>query len=743
MKTDNQASFPCSHHVASSSTLSEQSQILDEDMLYLCPMHPQIEQRGAGSCSLCGMALEPKHIVSESNENPELVDFKKRFFWGALFTVPIMILNMSDHLFSEHFFISPSQAIGLQFLFSLPVLFGSGAPFFIRAYQALMHKQCNMFSLISLGTGVAFLYSTIGMLAPHRFPEALRNAEGLVPVYFESGAMIVVLVLLGQLLELKARERTGGAIQALLKLTPKTARVITEDGEHDRAVASLVVGDCLRILPGETLPIDGIVTEGSTYIDESMMTGESNPILKCVQDSVIGGTQNTQGSLIIRVTQVGSHTMLARMIAMVNEAQRSRAPIQRLTDTIAGWFVPIVIVISVLTFGMWAILGGPLGLQYGLVSAVSVLIIACPCALGLATPMSIMVGVGKGAQFGILIKDAEHLEMLDTVRTICLDKTGTLTAGQAKMDGIVLNHADWTADRWLKIAASLEQSSEHPLAQALLKAAQEQGVDLLAVQDFQAITGQGVQGVIQGETLFLGNESFMGSLGLQMQNLSDHADKERRSGATLIFLANASDVLGCVSVRDPIKASAAMAIQYLQKRNIQIVMLSGDHTLTAQSVAKQLNITRVHAEILPEEKSKIIQHYMQQGEIVAMVGDGMNDAPALSAATIGIAMGTGTDVAIASAGIVLVKGDLQRLVESMNLSRAVMRNIRQNLFLAFIYNIVSIPIAAGVFFPFLGWSFSPIVATVAMSLSSLTVIGNALRLNYVHIAFEDTASELK
>ena len=725
MGTDNKQHTKCHHHTGSKDVALSVS----TTGIYICPMHPEVRQEGLGECPICGMALEPDLVSAETQENPELIDFKKRFFIGLIFVIPIVLLEMGSHLIDISFLITDKNNIYLQFILAIPVVLWSGAPFFIKAYKALHHKSLNMFSLISMGTGVAFIYSVIATLLPSIFPNSLKNLDGTVPVYFEAASVIIILVLLGQILELKARERTGGAIKALLGLSPKSAKIITENGDQDILIENIKVGDLLRIRPGEKIPIDGTVQEGSTHIDESMITGEPIPVAKIIGDFVIGGTINASGSIVIKAEKVGSETMLANIIKMVADAQRSRAPIQRLADIISGWFVPVVILIAILAFVLWMMFSGSQGFSYGLIAAVSVLIIACPCALGLATPMSIMVGVGKGARCGILIKDAESLEILEKIDTIILDKTGTLTEGKPKLSHLYVHDSNISENDLLQMAASLERHSEHPLAPAIIGAAKDKNINLLEIKEFKAITGMGVTGRIKNQKISLGNKSLMDSLQIPVDSLLKKADEIRSSGATVMFLSDEDKALGFIAVNDPIKESTLPAIKKLNKMNMQIVMLTGDNNVTAKSVADKLGINDYRADVLPNDKARIVQEYKNKGCKVAMVGDGINDAPALSSAHVGIAMGSGTDVAMESAGVTLVKGDLLKCVSAIELSRATMSNIRQNLFLAFVYNALGVPIAAGALYPFLGILLSPIFAAAAMSLSSVSVICNALRLN--------------
>ncbi len=730
MSTNNQQHKSCHHHKS-----PKKNNLTPDAMtgIYICPMHPAIRQEGFGECPICGMALEPELASNEPQANHELIDFKRRFLLGLIFAIPIVLLEMGSHFIDMSFLISDKVGVYIQFVLSIPVVFWSGAPFFIKAYNALQHRNLNMFSLISMGTGVSFIYSVIAVLLPNIFPAQLKGSNGIVPVYFEAAAVIIVLVLLGQILELRAREKTGGAIKALLGLAPKSAKIITEHGEQDILIEDIKVKDCLRIRPGEKVPVDGIIQDGSTHIDESMLTGEPIPVLKNINDFVIGGTINTTGSIIVRAEKVGSDTMLANIIKMVAEAQRSRAPIQRLADSVSGWFVPAVILVSALAFVLWMVLSSQQGFSYGLIAFVSVLIIACPCALGLATPMSIMVGVGKGAKSGILIKDAESLEILEKVDTIILDKTGTLTQGKPKLNYLYVHVPKITENDMLQIAASLERHSEHPLALAISNAAKDKDIKLLDTTEFNSITGMGVTGVINSQKFYLGNNALMDSISVPVSSLAARAEEMKATGATVMFLADENAVLGLLAVSDPIKASTLPAIKQLHKMQMRVVMLTGDNNITAKAVADQLGISEYIADVLPNDKARVVQEYKDRGCKVVMIGDGINDAPALSTAHVGIAMGNGTDVAMESAGVTLVKGDLLKCISAINLSRATMRNIRQNLFLALVYNACGVPIAAGILYPIWGLLLSPIFAAAAMSLSSVSVIGNALRLNFKRI----------
>ncbi|MDJ0391678.1 heavy metal translocating P-type ATPase, partial [Roseomonas sp. E05] len=698
--------------------------------IYTCPMHPEIRQQGPGNCPLCGMALEPLEMTAEAVPNQELADMTRRFWIGLALTLPVLLLEMGGHVpgLGLHHLVSQRVSAWVQFAFGTPVVLWAGWPFFVRGWQSVVKRSLNMFTLIALGTGAAYLYSLVATFAPGIFPAGFRGADGAVAVYFEAAAVITVLVLLGQVLELRARERTGGAIRALLNMAPKTARRIRPDGSDEEIpLAEVQVGDRLRVRPGESVPVDGEVLEGGGSVDESMVTGESLPVEKAPGTKVIGATVNGTGSLVMRAEKVGADTMLSRIVAMVAEAQRSRAPIQRMADTVAGWFVPAVVAVAVLAFIAWAVWGPSPALAYALIAAVSVLIIACPCALGLATPMSIMVGVGKGAGAGVLIKSAEALEHLEKVDTLVVDKTGTLTEGKPKVVAVV--PAEGLAEaEVLPLAASLERSSEHPLAAAIVAAARERGMALVEPDDFASVTGKGVTGKVDGRRVALGNARLMQELGVDLGGLAGRADELRREGGTALFLAVDGRPGGVIAVADPVKATTPAALESLRAEGIRIVMLTGDNRTTAEAVARKLGIQEVEADVLPEDKNRIVRRLRKEGKVVAMAGDGVNDAPALAEADVGIAMGTGTDVAMQSAGVTLVKGDLAGIARARHLSRAVMRNIRQNLFFAFAYNTLGIPLAAGVLYPFLGILLSPVVAALAMALSSVSVIGNALRL---------------
>ena len=698
--------------------------------IYTCPMHPQIRQVGPGNCPICGMTLEPVKATADVGENRELVDMTRRFWVGLALTLPVFILEMGGHIpaLGLHDLIPPRISNWIQFALSTPVVLWAGWPFFERAWASVVHRSLNMFSLIALGTGAAYLYSVFATFAPGMFPAGFREMGGTVAVYFEAAAVITVLVLLGQVLELRAREQTGGAIRALLKLAPKTARRLKPGGDDEEVALELVqVGDRLRVRPGDGVPVDGEVLEGKSAVDESMVTGELMPAAKQPGDKVIGGTVNGTGSLVMRADKVGADTMLARIVTMVAEAQRSRAPIQRMADTVSGYFVPAVLGVAVMAFVAWALWGPAPALSYALIAAVSVLIIACPCALGLATPMSIGVGVGKGAGAGVLIKSAEALERMEKVDTLVVDKTGTLTEGKPKVTAII-PAAGFSESEILPLAASLERSSEHPLAAAIVTAAQDRGASTQEPTDFASVTGKGVTGKIGGRVVALGNAKLMTDLGVTLGDVKHNADELRGDGATALFLAIDRTPGGVIAIADPIKATTRAALDTLRSYGIRIVMLTGDNKTTAEAVARKLGIKEVEADILPQDKNRIVKKLTAEGRIVAMAGDGVNDAPALAEAAVGIAMGTGTEVAIQSAGITLVKGDLAGIARAIVLSRETMRNIRENLVFAFAYNAIGIPIAAGVLYPAFGLLLSPIVAALAMSLSSVSVIMNALRL---------------
>lgn len=714
-------------------TETGQPEQVPEGTIYTCPMHPEIRQVGPGSCPICGMALEPVTVTTERGPNPELVDMTRRFWIGAVLAIPVVALEMGGHLTNLHMLLGPQLSNWLQLVLATPVVLWAGWPFFVRGWNSIVTRNLNMFTLIALGTGVAWLYSVVATALPGIFPAAFRDTDGSVAVYFEAAAVITVLVLLGQVLELRAREQTSGAIRALLDLAPKTARRISPDGaEEEVSLDRIALGDHLRVRPGEKVPVDGSVVEGRSSIDESMVTGESMPLTKEIGDRVIGGTINRSGGLVIEAEKIGRDTMLARIVQMVVEAQRSRAPIQRLADRVAGWFVPLVILVAMLAFAAWSIWGPDPRLAFGLVAAVSVLIIACPCALGLATPMSIMVGVGRGAHAGVLIKNAEALERMEKVDTLVVDKTGTLTQGKPSVTA-VKTASDLSEDELLRLAASLERGSEHPLAVAIVEEAEKRGLALAKAADFDSPTGKGVFGTVEGRSIVIGNARFLAESSVETAALAADADMLRRDGATAIFVGIDGKAAGIVAISDPVKSTTPEAIEALHREGVRIVMLTGDNRTTAEAVARRLGIDEVEADVLPDRKSEVVQRLRKEGRIVAMAGDGVNDAPALAAADVGIAMGTGTDVAIESAGVTLLGGDLTGIVRARRLSHATMRNIRQNLFFAFIYNVAGVPIAAGVLYPTFGILLSPIIAAAAMALSSVSVIGNALRLRVVRL----------
>ncbi|HAU1249897.1 TPA: copper-translocating P-type ATPase [Legionella pneumophila] len=700
-----------------------------ETVIYTCPMHPEIRQSHLGNCPICGMTLEPVTATIMEEVSPEYRDMRRRFWVSLILTLPVFILEMSGHGRISH--PSASQSTWMQMALATPVVLWGGWPFFERAFQSLK-TRLNMFTLIAMGIGVAWAYSLVATLFPQLFPAAFQK-EGVVAIYFEAAAVITTLVLLGQVLELKAREQTGSAIRALLKLAPESAHRLKEDGsEEELSLDAIHKGDLLRVRPGEKIPVDGEVQEGYSHVDESMVTGEPMPVTKEVGSKVIGATINQTGSFVMKALHIGSDTMLARIVQMVSEAQRSRAPIQRLADTVSSWFVPIVILIAVVSFIVWVLYGPQPAFSYGLIAAVSVLIIACPCALGLATPMSIMVGVGLGARNGVLIKNAEALEHMEKINTLVVDKTGTLTEGHPKLTQIITAD-EFAEDEVLAWAAALENNSEHPLANAIVAAAKEKKLTLAHVSEFNAPTGKGVTGIIEGRSIGIGNAKLMQELGVHSNLLMAKSDKLRAKGATVMFMAVDGKAAAILAVEDPIKATTPDAIRELHEDGIEIFMLTGDSKTTGEAVAAKLGIKHVMAEVMPEDKSRIVGELKAKGRIVAMAGDGVNDAPALAKAEIGIAMGTGTDVAIESAGITLLRGDLNGIVKARRLSEATMRNIRQNLFFAFIYNALGVPIAAGVLYSVTGVLLSPIIAAAAMSLSSVSVIGNALRLRWLHV----------
>lgn len=703
----------------------------DEKGMYTCPMHPEFKQNGPGDCPICGMALEAMHLETGVEEDTsELQDMSKRFWVSLAFSLPVFVLAMSE--------VIPGDPIGtldiagaspwVQMFLSLPVVVWGGFPFFKRAWNTFFTLRANMFTLIAIGTGVAYLYSLIVLIFPWILPASFHHESGMMPVYFEAAAVITTLVLLGQVLELRARSQTSNAIKALLGLVPKTARVIAKDGsETDVSLENVHIGDTIRVRPGEKIPVDGILIEGSSSIDESMLTGEPIPVLKKSGDSVTGATMNRTGGFLMEARRVGKDTLLAQIVAMVSAAQRSRAPIQRMVDTVSLYFVPAVLLISVFTFVVWLLFGPSPAFSFAMINAVAVLIIACPCAVGLATPMSIMVGVGKGASSGVLIKNAESLEIMEKVNTLVVDKTGTLTVGKPKLTALI--SAEGIAEEdLLRYAASLEQSSEHPLAEAIVEAAREKNMKLDVVEDFNAVIGKGVVGRINGHEVFIGNKLLMIDKGVDVGPHSATADAQRVEGQTVMYLGRDRKIIGLLGVSDPIKESAPEAIQRLKALGLQVIMLTGDNEITAKAVARKLGIEDVMADVLPEQKSLKVKELQAQGKIVAMAGDGVNDAPALAQAQVGIAMGTGTDIAMESAGITLVNGDLQGIVRARTLSLKTMRNIRENLFFAFVYNALGIPIAAGLLYPVFGLLLNPMIAAFAMSLSSVSVILNSLRL---------------
>ncbi len=701
---------------------------MHKDAIYTCPMHPEVQQVGPGACPICGMALEPVVVTAEAPANPELLDMTRRFWIGLVLTLPVAVLEMGGHFVDLGVWLTPNVDNLIQLALATPVVLWTGWPFFVRGWHSFVTRKLNMFSLIAVGTSVAWAYSVVATLAPQLFPPAFRGHEGAVAVYFEAAAGITVLVLLGQVLELRARERTSGAIRALLDLAPKAARRIDADGsEAEVALDAVLVGDRLRVRPGEKIPVDGTVVDGRSSVDESMVTGESMPVTKTADAKVIAGTINQSGSFIMRADKVGRDTLLSQIVQMVAAAQRSRAPIQRLADQVSSWFVPLVLFVALIAFVAWAVYGPEPRFTFALVAAVSVLIIACPCALGLATPMSIMVGIGRGARAGVLVKNAEALERMERVDTLVIDKTGTLTEGKPKVIAVIAAAGLSEADV-LRLAASVERGSEHPLAAAIVAAAAERNLAMAEVGDFDAPPGKGVIGTVDGRKVALGNTNFLAELGIDASSLQSDADGLRRDGATVVFLAADERAAGLIAIADPVKATTPQALKGLVDDGMRIVMLTGDNRITAAAVARRLGITEVEAEVLPDRKGAIVDRLRREGRVVAMAGDGINDAPALAAADVGIAMGTGTDIAIESAGITLLKGDLTGIVRARRLSHATMRNIRQNLLFAFLYNGAAIPIAAGVLYPAFGILLSPVIGAAAMALSSVSVITNALRL---------------
>jgi Cu+-exporting ATPase len=704
---------------------------------YTCPMHPEIVQEGSGHCPICGMALEPMGVPPEHEHggHPELIDFTRRLWVAVPLSLALVALDMGAHVFGVDVlpFLSPHAEQWLKLAIATPAVLWCGWPFFVRGFQSIRTGWLNMFTLIALGTGAAYLYSLVATLAPDLFPASMRDAHGLVPTYFEAAAVIVALVLLGQVLELRAREKTGGAIRALLDLAPKTAFRVLADGKTETVqLASIKVGELLRVRPGDKIPIDGTVIEGRSAVDEAMLTGEPIPVEKTVGDQVTGGTLNGTGSFDMRVDRTGAETTLAQVVEMVASAQRSRAPIQRLADTVSGYFVPAVVIVAILAFVAWFVFGPAPQLAHALVAAVAVLIIACPCALGLATPISIMVATGRGAQAGVLVRNAAALERLAAVNTLIADKTGTLTEGKPALTG-VQSASGFQDKEVLRLAASLEAGSEHPLAAAILRGAEQRGLSPAKIEGFEAVTGQGVKGKIDGRMVALGNARLMKSFDIDPAPLTETAEARRQQGETVMFLAAGGKLAGLVAVVDPIKPSAAEAIAKLHALGIEIIMATGDNETTARAVASKLGIDALRASLRPEDKLNLIADLQRQGRVVAMAGDGINDAPALAKADVGIAMGTGADVAMESAGLTLLKGDLRGVVRGVKLARATMRNIKQNLFFAFVYNALGVPVAAGVLYPAFGILLSPIIAAAAMSLSSVSVVGNALRLRNVDL----------
>ncbi len=712
------------------------AEAVPEGMLYTCPMHPEIVRDRPGDCPICGMALEPMGVpVEQEGPNPELVDMTRRFLIGAVLTVPLLLLTMGPYLgigFLRAAF-GERAALWSELILATPVIIWAGWPIFVRFVRSLANRSPNMWTLIGMGVASAYLFSVVAVLAPQIFPAGFRDDDGNVGVYFEAGAVIIVLVLLGQVLELRARERTGSAIRALLDLAAKTARIIRPDGrEEEVPLDAVVVGDRLRVRPGDKVPVDGVVVEGRSSVDESMISGEPLPVEKVAGDTVIGATINGTGTLVMEAKRVGAETMLSQIVEMVAKAQRSRAPIQKLADAVAGKFVPAVVAVAVVAFLAWSIWGPPPALAYALVAAVAVLIIACPCALGLATPISIMTATGRGAQAGVLIRDAEALERFARVDTLIVDKTGTLTVGKPKLLA-VLPEPGHDETEVLRLAASLERGSEHPLAEAIVAGAEERGVKLAKSEDFEALTGRGVKGIVDGEVVALGNARLMADMGLDGEALARTADARRDQGETVMFVSLSGKIAGLVSVADPIKETTPAALKALHKLGFRVIMATGDNARTARAVAGRLGIDDIRAEVLPEDKAHIIKELQAEGRRVAMAGDGVNDAPALAQADVGIAMGTGADVAIESAGLTLVKGNLDGIVRARRLAKATMRNIRQNLFFAMVYNAAGVPVAAGILYPFIGLLISPIFAAAAMSFSSVSVIVNALRLRHVEL----------
>jgi P-type Cu+ transporter len=697
------------------------SDAASSEVIYTCPMHPEVRQKGPGSCPKCGMALEPERAADDEGPNLELIDMTRRFWIAAALSVPVLLLGMFE------------MQRWVQFALATPVVIWSGWPLLVRGWASLVNRSLNMFTLIAMGVGTAYVYSAVAMVARGIFPQGFGGHDGLPPVYFEAAAVITALVLLGQVLELRARSQTSSAIKALLGLAPKTARLVGADGsERDLPLAEVQLGDLLRVRPGEKVPVDGTVSEGASAVDESMISGEPIPVEKAPGATVVGGTINGSGSFIMRAERVGRETLLSQIVEMVGQAQRSRAPIQRLADTVSAWFVPAVIITAVVTFIVWAAVGPEPQFGYALLAAVAVLIIACPCALGLATPMSIMVGVGRGASAGVLVKNAEALEVMEKIDTLLVDKTGTLTEGKPKVSAVI-PAADMSEDELLRLAASVERGSEHPLAAAIVAAGEARALRLSPADQFESRTGRGVIANVEGRRVALGNVRLVEELGIDPTSARERAEELRKDGQTAMFVAVDNIVAGLVAVADPIKSSTPEAIAALHADGVRIIMVTGDSRTTAEAVARKLNLDEVRAEVLPDQKSEVVKELQKQGRIVAMAGDGVNDAPALAQAQVGIAMGSGTDVAMESAGITLLKGDLRGIQRARSLSRATMKNIRQNLWLAFIYNVLGIPVAAGLLYPIFGVLLSPMIASAAMTLSSVSVISNALRLRRVQL----------
>jgi Cu+-exporting ATPase len=717
----------------STKSLALTAATVDKGAEYTCPMHPEIREIGPGACPICGMALEPVVAGTGSGPSDELADMTRRFWVGLALALPVFILEMGGHVFDFMTTVGMQKSSWIQLMLSTPVVLWAGWPFFVRGWQSIITRNLNMFTLIALGTGVSWIYSVVATIAPSMFPHAFRANDGHVAVYFEAAAVITVLVLLGQVLELRAREKTSGAIRALLDLAPKTARRIEPDNSDvEVRLEDVVVGDRLRVRPGESVPVDGVLVEGNVTIDESMVTGESLPVTKTIGARVIAGTMNSTGSFVMLADKVGKDTLLAKIVQMVADAQRSRAPIQRLADKVAAWFVPAVVAVSVLAFFAWSIWGPEPRFAYALVAAVAVLIIACPCALGLATPMSIMVGIGRAAQMGLLIRNAESLESMEKIDTLVVDKTGTLTEGKPVVTEI-RTVKGFESEEVLQLAASVEQSSEHPLANAIVSAAKGKSLSLSRVTKFDAAAGRGAIGTANGKRVVLGSATFLKEQGIDTKTLGAIADELRQQGASAFFMAVDGAPAATFAIADPIKPTTPLALAALKAVGIQVIMLTGDNEITAIAIAKRLGIDDVRANVLPGQKAAVVNALRSQGRVVAMAGDGVNDAPGLSAADVGIAMGSGTDVAIQSAGITLLKGDLMGILRARNLSKVVMRNIRQNLFFAFVYNTAGVPIAAGLLYPFFGILLSPVIAAAAMSMSSVSVIGNALRLRYANL----------